>query len=78
LQGRNKKPSRHNEGLYKKKLDTLFSLEGFLTEHTCNEQRVKDRKLTQEEKDSLEGEITEEELTQSLRKSNLNSSNSVL
>jgi len=65
---------RYYEGLYKRKLDALLSVEGFLTERTCNEQRVKDRILTQEEKDSLEGEITEEELTQSLKKSNLNSS----
>jgi hypothetical protein len=65
---------RYYEGLYKKKLDIIFSIENFLTEGTCNEQWVQDRKLSQEEKDSLEGDITEEELTESLKKSNLSSS----
>ncbi len=65
---------RYYEGLYKKKLDTIFSIESFLTEDTCNEQWVQNRKLSQEEKDSLEGGITEAELTESLKKSNLSSS----
>jgi hypothetical protein len=45
-----------------------------LTEETCNEQWVQNRKLSREEKDSLEGDITEAELTESLKKSNLSSS----
>ena len=60
--------------LYKKRLDRLMEIEEFLTLETCGEDWVNNRKLTREERDQLEGEITENELDEALKTSNMGSS----
>ncbi len=60
-------------GLYKKNLDYLLSIEEFLHGDGLHEDWVEDRKLSEEEKMSLEGEITEAELDKALETSNLKS-----
>ncbi len=60
-------------GLYKRNLDYLLSIEEFLQGDRVDEEWVEDRKLTEEEKISLEGEITEAELEKALETSNLKS-----
>ncbi len=59
--------------LYKRKLDNLFSIEEFLQGGIDNGGWVEGRKLTLEERDSLEGEVTENELEKALETSNMNS-----
>jgi exonuclease III len=59
--------------LYKKKLDNLFSIEDFLHGGGQDEGWVEGRKLTEEERDSLEGEVTLVELERALETSNLKS-----
>jgi len=61
------------EGLYKKKLDALISIEDFLTRDVANSDWIQGRKLSEVEKNSMEIPITMEELTESLEKSNLKS-----
>jgi hypothetical protein len=60
-------------GLYKRKLDHLLSIEDFLQGGIDNGGWVEGRKLTIEERDSLEGEVTENELEKALETSNMNS-----
>jgi len=59
--------------LYTRKLDNLFSIEEFLQGGIDNGGWVEGRKLTLEERDSLEGEVTENELEKALETSNMNS-----
>ncbi len=59
--------------LYKKKLDNLFSIEDFLHGGGRDEGWVEGRKLTEDERDSLEGEVTMVELEKALETSNLKS-----
>ncbi len=60
-------------GLYKRNLDYLLSIEEFLQGDGLNEEWVEGRKLNEEEKMSLEGEITVAELEKALETSNLKS-----
>jgi len=59
--------------LYKKRVDNLLKIEDYLGAETCHNEKILNKKLTEEEKQSLEGEITLLELGKSLEKSNLNS-----
>jgi hypothetical protein len=59
--------------LYKKRVDNLLRIEDYLGADTCNREKNLSKKLTEEEKQSLEGEITITELAKSLEKSNMNS-----
>jgi exonuclease III len=59
--------------LYKRKLDYLFSIEEFLYGDGQYEEWVEGRKLTEEEKISLEGEVSVVELENALETSNLKS-----
>ncbi len=61
------------ENLYKKRLDPLMSVEEFLGGRICNEDWVTDRKLSGEERESLEIAVTMEELKESMEKSNFES-----
>jgi hypothetical protein len=76
--GKNKERGEHirkyYEQLYKRRLDTLLSVEGFLEEAISGEEWVLSRKLNMEERNSLEGEVTIEELKGSLDTSNFESS----
>jgi hypothetical protein len=63
------------ENLYKKKLDNMIRIEDFLGGEVSNLGWVNNKKLSEEEKLSLEGEVTLEELLKALKSSNLNSSN---
>jgi len=63
------------EGLYKKRLDNLIKIEDFLTNGVCEQEWVRDRKLSADEQQSLEGVITMDELTKAMKGSNLQSSN---
>jgi Reverse transcriptase (RNA-dependent DNA polymerase) len=56
--------------LYKKKLDRLIEIENFLD---MDKDRERDNKLSEEEKQTLEGEITLEELKEALDSSNMES-----
>ena len=60
--------------LYKKRLDRLLSIEDFLTNEITGRDDIRNRKLTEDEKNTLEGNITVAELKESLDKSNLKSS----
>jgi phage baseplate assembly protein W len=46
------------ENLYKKRLDALMSVEDFLGERMCNEEWVANRKLSGDERESLETAVT--------------------
>jgi hypothetical protein len=59
--------------LYKKKLDNIFSIEGFLSMEGNERLLGEGKKLTEEEKHSLEGEVTFEELEKALDSSNFES-----
>ncbi len=61
--------------LYKKKIDQLHSIEDFLGEELLNQVWVSNKKLTNEEKFTLEGGLTYAELEKALKTCNLNSSN---
>ena len=61
--------------LYKKKLDRLIAIEDFLGREAVASNSVRTAKLTELEREDLEGEITEHELLESLNNSNLSSSN---
>jgi len=65
---------RYYEGLYKKKLDNLIRIEDFLGGGVLDQQWVQQKKLTEDEKMSLEGEITLVELEKALKSSNMGSS----
>jgi hypothetical protein len=60
--------------LYKKKLDNILSIEGFLSVEGDNIINLEGKKLTVNERDSLEGEVTVEELEKALDSSNFGSS----
>ena len=62
------------EKLYKKKLDRLLEIEDFLEEGVHGQLNIDSRKLTDVERESLEGRVTLNELEKSLEKSNMNSS----
>jgi exonuclease III len=59
--------------LYKKKLDNILSIEGFLSMEGNEIVNREGKKLTEDEKDSLEGEVTLEELEKALDSSNFGS-----
>jgi hypothetical protein len=61
-------------GLYKKKLDVLLKIEDFLSRETVEQEWVQNRKLSDAEKENLEGAISIEELSIALKNSNLKSS----
>jgi hypothetical protein len=61
------------ETLYKKKMDAILSIEEFLGDEIANTEWVNDRKLNDEERDSLEGPVTLAELKESLDNSNFDS-----
>ena len=58
----------------KKKLDRLLEIEDFLEGGVRGQRITNSRKLTDLERDSLEGWVTLNELEKSLEKSNMNSS----
>jgi hypothetical protein len=60
--------------LYKKKLDNILSIEGFLSMEGDDIINLEGKKLTVDERDSLEGEVTLEELEKALDSSNFGSS----
>jgi len=60
--------------LYKKKIDRLLSIEDFLGDELGNVDWVLNKKLTIDEKLSLEGPITFDELEKALKTCNMNSS----
>ncbi len=61
------------ENLYKKKIDRILEIESFFTEGEWETIRGTGKKLDEEKKMELEGEISMEELEKSLNSSNLNS-----
>ena len=65
---------RYYETLYKKKVDRLLEIEDFLGGGAVGLQIKNNRRLTNVERDSLEGQVTLNELEKSLEKSNMNSS----
>jgi hypothetical protein len=71
---RQKHVRKFYEKLYKKKLDRLLQVEDFLTNETLDQDWVRRRRLTEEEKMEIEGEVTLAELTESLDASNFHSS----
>ncbi|MFN9938341.1 MAG: hypothetical protein ACK56I_02595, partial [bacterium] len=58
--------------LFKMKLDNLLSIEDFLGGNEINADWVMNKKLNEEEKGTLEGEITLAELDEALKRSNYN------
>jgi len=66
---------KYYENLYKKKLDNIIRIEEFLGVDVMNKEWLDNRKLSEEEKNSLEGDVTLDELLKALKSSNLNSSN---
>jgi len=60
--------------LYKKKLDNLMRIESFLGEGIANSEEVRNKKLSVDESTLLEGDLTMEELSKALNKSNMSSS----
>jgi hypothetical protein len=71
---RQKHVRKFYEKLYKEKLDRLLQVEDFLTNETLDQDWVRRRRLTEEEKMEIEGEVTLAELTESLDASNFHSS----
>ncbi len=61
------------ETLYKKKMDAILSIEDFLGNEIANVEWVNDRKLTDEERETLEGPVTLLELKDALDNSNFDS-----
>jgi len=59
--------------IYKKRLDRLIKIEDFLTVELSRSERVSARKLTEDEKESIDGPVSMEELEKSLKMSNMNS-----
>jgi hypothetical protein len=59
--------------LFKRKLDNLMSIEDFLGGNEISADWVINKKLSEEEKGTLEGEITLTELDEALKSSNYNS-----
>jgi hypothetical protein len=59
--------------LFKRKLDNLLSIEDFLGGNEINADWVTNKKLNEEEKGTLEGEITLAELDEALKSINYNS-----
>ena len=64
---------RYYENLYKKRMDRLLEIEEFLEGRENGQLNIDNRKLTEVEKESLEGGVTLNELEKSLGKSNMNS-----
>ena len=64
---------RYYENLYKKRMDRLLEIEEFLEGRENGQLNIDGRKLTDVEKESLEGGVTLNELEKSLGKSNMNS-----
>ncbi len=62
------------ERLYRKRLDNLISVENFLGNETLNTQWVGNRRLSDMEKESLEGVVSMAELQKAFDESNFNSS----
>jgi len=60
--------------LYKKRVDRLLSIEDFLTNELANNVNLNSRKLTELEKNDLDGNVTLDELKKSLDSSNFKSS----
>jgi exonuclease III len=59
--------------LYSKRLDRIIEIENFFSPEELNKINARDQKVPPHIKDSLEGEITGEELEKSLKSSNMNS-----
>jgi hypothetical protein len=70
---RNEHIRSYYEQLYRKKMDQLISIEDFLGGQNAEENWVQERKLTEEEKQSLEQGVDLRELTESLNESNFHS-----
>jgi hypothetical protein len=62
------------ENLYRKRLDVLLSVEDFLGNETAGADWVRNRKLSDAEKNELEGLVTLDELQKAFDESNFNSS----
>jgi hypothetical protein len=59
--------------LFKKKIDNLLAIEDFLSAECCDSEWVREKKLTEQERAGLEGEVTLQELSDALENSNFNS-----
>jgi len=70
---RTKHIQRFWANIYKKRLDRLIKIEDFLTQDIINRAEVQNKILDEDEKNSLEGRITIDELSNSLKNSNLES-----
>jgi hypothetical protein len=64
---------KYYEGVYKKRLDSLINIESFLGEDFAQEEWINNRKLSEQESLELEGEVTIDELKESLDNSNFGS-----
>jgi hypothetical protein len=64
---------KYYEGVYKKRLDSLLTIESFLGEELAHVGWINDRKLSDQESLELEGEVTMDELKESLDNSNFGS-----
>jgi exonuclease III len=64
---------KYYEGVYKKRLDSLINIESFLGEDFAQEGWINNRKLSEQESLELEGEVTIDELKESLDNSNFGS-----
>jgi len=71
---RRKYISNYYGELYKKKLDMLMSIEEFLGRDTLELDWLLEKKLNEDERMSLEGDITLEEVDRALKTCNMNSS----
>ncbi len=65
---------KYYENLYKKRIDNLLEIEDFLQGDNDLPQWVESRKLSEDERGSLEQQVTMEELTKSMENSNFESS----
>jgi hypothetical protein len=72
-QERNEYIRKYYAQLYRKKLDQLLSIEEFLGGNGVNDNWVSTRKLSEEEKQTLEQQVDLRELTESLNDSNFHS-----
>ena len=64
---------KYYQGLYNKKIDNILRIEDFLGDEGMNNDWVGNKKLTEEEKNSLETAVTLEEIKKALETSNLSS-----
>ena len=64
----------HFKNLFSESFEPAFSLNDFFGDNDLNNPLLEQHKLSEEEKNDLEGEFTMEELKESLKQSNLDSS----